>query len=210
MSLPPQIEGPGRFTRTNGLVECTAEPETSYSFSHRDIELSRETTTMRRRTAFAPTLAEQLENRLALSHLAFAHAVHVGLQHPAHVTHHHALYAHADAAIALSGTVEGQTPLDGSGTVSPLGVVTSTGTLKARGGEPVTFTGTVTLVGATGSVTATLFGRQFGATRPGEKVNLTYTITGGTGAFQGASGSGSAVFSPIITSPSGDFALTFG
>jgi hypothetical protein len=165
---------------------------------------------MRRRKAFAPTLGEQLEDRLALSHLAFPQAVHIGLLHGARAGHHHAGYAHTAAVIALTGTVEGHSPLVGAGRVSPLGAVTSTGTLTARGAEPVTFSGTVTLVGSTGSVTATLFGRLFGPEFLGEKVNLTYTITGGTGAFKGASGNGKAVFSPIIASPAGDFALTFG
>jgi hypothetical protein len=92
--------------------------------------------------------------------------------------------------------------------VRPLGAVTSTGTLSAHGAEPVTFTGTVTLTGKTGSITASLFGRLFGAQYPGEPVNLTYTITGGTGTFAGASGSGRAVFRPLI-SATGGFELSF-
>jgi hypothetical protein len=117
------------------------------------------------------------------------------------------------ATVVLSGTVEGQTPLDGSGTVGPLGAVTSTGTLTAWGAEPVTYAGTITLVGATGSVTASLSGLLFGPDRLGETINLTYTITGGTGAFQGASGSGKASFTAMNSSTAtaaNGFVLAFG
>ncbi len=157
---------------------------------------------MRQRTRLVPILEDRLEDRLVLSHGAIHQA--------AHVVHHHAHAAAPAAAIALNGTVEGTTPLDGSGTVSPLGAVTSSGTLRARGGEPVVYTGTITLVGDAGSITASLSGRLFGPQYPGEKVSLTYTITGGTGKFRGATGSGRAVYSPVISSPAGDFALTFG
>jgi hypothetical protein len=68
----------------------------------------------------------------------------------------------------------------------------------------------VTLVAISGSVTATLSGRVFGSTVLGAPIDLTYTITGGTGAFAGATGSGKAVFSPRIRSQPGKVALTFG
>ncbi len=82
--------------------------------------------------------------------------------------------------------------------------------MTASGAEPVNYTGTVTLVGASGSITASLVGRVFGPSVLGAPIKLTYTITGGTGAFEGATGSGKAVFSPSIASQAGEVALTFG
>ena len=107
----------------------------------------------------------------------------------------------ASTTIALSGQVAGTQPLDGSGTVGPLGAVTSTGTLSASGAEPMNYSGTATLVGSFGSVTLSLSGRVFGPVSIGQTVDLTYTITGGTGAYQDATGSGQAVLS--FTLPSG-------
>jgi hypothetical protein len=74
----------------------------------------------------------------------------------------------------------------------------------------VNYSGTVTLVAASGSITASLSARVFGPTVLGAPIDLTYTITGGTGAFAGATGSGKAVFSPSIASHPGEVALTFG
>jgi hypothetical protein len=117
----------------------------------------------------------------------------------------------------LSGQIEGQQPLDGSGTIGPMGAVTSTGTLSASGAEPMNYSGTVTLVGSSGSVTLSLSGRVFGPVSIGQSVDLTYTITGGTGAYQHATGSGKAVLSFNISSgirtnsppPSNSCVLTF-
>jgi hypothetical protein len=103
-------------------------------------------------------LGNRLEDRLVLSHSAIHQAAHLG--------HHQSGSVHPAVAISLSGSVEGQDPPNGSGTVSPLGTVTSTGTLKAHGAEPVTYTGTVTLTGKTGRITASLFGRLFGPRIP--------------------------------------------
>jgi hypothetical protein len=88
--------------------------------------------------------------------------------------------------------------------------VTSNWTLAASGAEPVTYQGTVTLVGANGSITATLVGQVVGPTILGAPIELTYTITGGTGAFAGATGTGKAIVSSIISSLPGEVALTFG
>jgi hypothetical protein len=154
---------------------------------------------MRQNYCFAPQLADPLEDRLVLSHGAPHHAALIGH----HLSSHHMTPA---AAIALSGTITGTIALDGSGTVSPLGNVTSSGSLTSRGAEPVRFSGTVTLVGSHGTITASLYGILAGPERPFEPVTLTYTITGGTGAFQGDSGSGRATYTPI----SGGFSLTFG
>jgi hypothetical protein len=88
--------------------------------------------------------------------------------------------------------------------------VTSTWTLASSGAEPADYRGTVTLVGASGTITASLFGQVFGPQSLVTPIDLTYTITGGTGAFAGATGSGKVVFSQRISSPAGDVALTFG
>jgi hypothetical protein len=112
--------------------------------------------------------------------------------------------------VALNGTVQGATLQDSTGTVGPLGVVTSTGTLTASGAEPVKYSGTVTLVGTSGNITVSLVGLVFGPSILGAPIGLTYTITGGTGAFARATGSGKAVFSPSVPSQAGEVALTFG
>jgi hypothetical protein len=88
--------------------------------------------------------------------------------------------------------------------------VTTKGTLTASGAEPVTYTGEITLVGATGSVTVSLSGRLFGPDHLGETIDLTYKITDATGAFNGDTGSGHAFFKATSFSPSNGFVLTFG
>ena len=113
-------------------------------------------------------------------------------------------------AVVLVGTVKGTAPLDGSGTVGSLGAVTTTGTMTTSGAEPVIYTGEITLVSATGNVTAELSGRLFGPSRLDETIDMTYTITGGTGAFQGATGSGQAVLTTIVSSTGESFSLAFG
>jgi hypothetical protein len=112
--------------------------------------------------------------------------------------------------VMLIGTVEGPTLEDTNGTVGPLGAVTAKGTVTASGAEPVSYTGTVTLVGASGTITVSLAGQVFGPSRLGAPIELTYTITGGTGAFAFATGSGKAAYSPSLASQAGAVALTFG
>jgi hypothetical protein len=90
-----------------------------------------------------------------------------------------------------------------------MGAVSSTGTLTGSGAEPVTYTGTITLVGATGTITASLYGLHFGPDYPGETIDLIYTVTGGTGAFQNATGGGHAVFTAATSGAGGGFGLTF-
>ena len=112
--------------------------------------------------------------------------------------------------VVLTGTMVDQGSQGASGTVDPLGAVTGSWTLTASGGEPVTYTGTVTLVGASGTITASLVGQVFAAMGLYAPIELTYTITGGTGAFAGATGSGKALYSPNLASSSDAMALTFG
>lgn len=117
--------------------------------------------------------------------------------------------------------------LDGTGTVTPLGAVSASGTLTtpgfiARGRA----TGTLTLTAADGTVTLDLVGPpQKGFASP--PASFRYTIAGGTGADAGASGKGRVSFqeqqSPTFKCPpnalcvplqpggslGGTFAMTF-
>jgi hypothetical protein len=77
------------------------------------------------------------------------------------------------------------------------------------GAEPVSYNGTITLVGANGTITAGLHGLLFGPTHLGETIHLTYTIAGGTGAFKGATGSGLASFTGLPSDMGTGFTLTF-
>jgi hypothetical protein len=117
------------------------------------------------------------------------------------------LSEHARQELALCGQVSGtwqshfvvpdvggwQT-LQGSGEVGPLGMVQMKGELHTPGfirqGEA---TATVTLSSAAGSVTLQLVGPlQPGFSPPPS--TFQYTITGGTGLYAGASGSGRVAF----------------
>src|SRR5581483_7237629 len=84
--------------------------------------------------------------------------------------------------------------LSGTGTVAPLGAVAVRGELHTPGfvaqGRA---TATLTLTTERGSVTLQLTGPlQPGFSQP--PATFQYTITGGTGAYAGASGSGSVAF----------------
>jgi hypothetical protein len=95
--------------------------------------------------------------------------------------------------------------LMGSGRVRPLGEVQAEGTLHAPGfiREGHT-TGTLTLTNSRGSITLQLVSRQPqpGFSPPARSYD--YTITGGTGAYAGATGSGRAT---LQESPDGTFTL---
>jgi hypothetical protein len=168
-----------------------------------------------------------MESRQLLSAGLPHHHGAANLEVPAHISLHPRLFDRAtthhrattDLAmnVALSGSVQGtdafqgsEIVLNGFGDVGPLGSVTSRGFLTASGAEPVSYNGTVTLFGSTGSVTLNLVGQQFGANHQDQPVRLTYTITGGTGAFGGASGSGQASLTTGVPGASPSFVLTFG
>jgi hypothetical protein len=68
----------------------------------------------------------------------------------------------------------------------------------------------VTVGGIYGSVTATLSGQVSSSSDLNEPVKLTYTITGGTGAWAGATGSGVAFLQLSQTASGEGFILTFG
>jgi hypothetical protein len=144
---------------------------------------------MRNRNAFTPDSAHALETRAVPS-----------------LTLSASLLPTADVAVAatsvmhLAGTVQGiQTPaphlpgtahLSGGGTVGPLGNVKITGVISVRSAEPTFYNGAATLSNARGSVTIRISGIHGGPDFLGRPVFLHYTITGGTGAFRGAVGSG--------------------
>jgi hypothetical protein len=98
----------------------------------------------------------------------------------------------AGMAVSLKGSINGAAYLwTGTGSVAPLGAVAGKGTNRGvgfiRAGNP---TGTATLTGAHGSINLKItFGQTAGfAPLP---VHGIYTITGGSGRYAGAHGSGS-------------------
>jgi hypothetical protein len=112
----------------------------------------------------------------------------------------------ATTTVALKGTIKGtgvrqMSPPDtgakyiwsGAGSVTPLGTVRGKGTNRGVGfirqGNP---SGTMTLTGAHGSVTLTITYDQTAGFAP-LPAHGTYTITGGTGRYAGAQGSGSII-----------------
>jgi hypothetical protein len=126
---------------------------------------------------------------------------HLGLR----LTGAHALSG-SSASLTLSGSITGteqrivsvpdtgaQWRWQGSGTVKPLGAVTATGTNHAVGfiasGTP---TGSMVLTGANGTLTLTLTYPQTKGFAP-LPAQAAYVISGGTGQYAGASGSGSVV-----------------
>jgi hypothetical protein len=158
---------------------------------------------------------------LGLAHAVHPLGTHHG--HHARHHHHHGLPGNAAPGqngpvgtlpgaaaqmLALSGQVSGTWQiaptvgpfagevqiLRGGGVVSPLGTVQMTGVLNVLGpiGQGETL-GTVTLSNAAGSVTLRFVGppqQGLGAL----PANFHYTITGGTGQYAGASGSGAVAF----------------
>jgi hypothetical protein len=137
--------------------------------------------------------------------------------------------------ISLQGWIEGRYTLSettgspynlsGAGPVGPSnGTVVGAGSLLVQEGEPTTASGSLTLSDAKGSLTLQLSGLQGG---PAQIHDLHYSILSGTGAYAGATGSGSVAFDlggPIsLNNPSpgtgqtgtgafqsGSFSLTFG
>jgi hypothetical protein len=118
---------------------------------------------------------------------------------------------------ALTGQVEGRwkiepgnpdvgmtLSLEGSGTVSPLGSVHSTGTLHGTGfvksGHSI---GMLTLHNALGSVTIKLTGTPPQAGFSGFAMHYSFKILGGTGQYQGAHGQGKATLQELVIDPPG-------
>jgi hypothetical protein len=150
---------------------------------------------MGRRKAFLPSVGEPLEERLVPSHgsSVFAPAL-IGLSR----AHHKRL--------VLTGQLEGTSRIDrpsipdtgtkilltGSGLVRALGHVDAGGWLRQAGlirlGRDA---GVLTLNNALGSVTLSLQ-RPFNAAGPGHSGPFRFHIMGGTGAYDGATGGGTA------------------
>jgi hypothetical protein len=155
---------------------------------------------MSTRRPFRPQV-EGLESRTVLSTLpplsppAGAAAV---LQGHHHHGHHQHLSLHGEVTgawlvqprVADAGTTQ---ELTGSGNVRPLGAVQVSGSLLGPGFIAQGFTtATLTLSGAHGSITVQLVGAQ---AQPGFSAPphaFRYTIVGGTGAYAGATGGGTA------------------
>jgi hypothetical protein len=131
----------------------------------------------------------------------------------------------ASHAIVLSGSVSGterrvfslpdtgaKWRWKGTGTVQPLGHASATGANHAVGfirtGTPI---GTMVLTGANGTLELALTYRQTRSFAP-LPVHATYVITGGTGQYAGATGSGAVLrhltpCSPALGGPSCSAAL---
>jgi hypothetical protein len=139
-----------------------------------------------------------------------AFLAHHGHRHRPHHHHHHHHRPHPSAGatqqLVLSGEVlctagtvptlpDGSStlPLTGTGTVAPVGDVFVSGELRTPGfvtGGAAE--GALTLTGANGSLALQLMGPfQFGSGPP--PGTFQYTISGGTGAFAGASGRGTVI-----------------
>jgi hypothetical protein len=168
---------------------------------------------MRKRTALIPNAVAPLECRVALSHATAAAALvqsaTIPVQDPIH------LVGSVQGGQAFLPTPPDTLKLAGGGFVSPLGETVVAGTLTIKSGEPTLDDGTVTLSDKVGSIGVHIFGIEGGRTGPRGAVRLRYTITGGTGAFLGATGSGVVVYaakpSPLAHRVGGLslFSLTF-
>jgi hypothetical protein len=176
---------------------------------------------------------EHLEERTVLSAM-YRLALAAPILSAAHT--HHPRHHHHHTGLALSGQVSGTWQavftnpdvgrtqnLAGGGTVAPLGTMEVRGQLHTPGfvaqGRA---TATLTLTGSRGSVTLALVGPlQPGFSAPPS--SFQYTITGSTGAYANASGSGTVALSeqqnpPLVCPPNalcapllngGTFTLTF-
>jgi hypothetical protein len=134
----------------------------------------------------------------------------IRLAHHGHHHRHHQLgmaitRMDVSTTLNLSGQVYGQYQpvstsggraqnLRGGGQVSPLGNAELTGQLHLPGAvSQGQVTGTITLTSPNGNVTLSLVGpMQSGSSPPPS--TMQYTITGGTGAYANASGSGTVSF----------------
>jgi hypothetical protein len=180
--------------------------------------------TMKWRRLFRPQL-EQLEGRI-VANAAFKMPARFGLLgSPLSSALATPLQQHEQQSPTFRGVIRGtwsasqlnpdvgitQT-LSGLGTVAPLGAVQASGSLHTPGFIIQGFTtGTMVLTNAQGSVTLSLIGHQ---PQPGfspPTSALDYTITGGTGAYAGASGSGVVALTETVRlhTSAGQFTMTF-
>jgi hypothetical protein len=110
----------------------------------------------------------------------------------------------------LAGTTQA---LKASGAVTPLGIVQASGTLHLPGAAAQAYaTGTLVLSNALGSITVALVGHQPSPVAAALPLpTFDFAINGGTGAYTGATGKGTAILTetPSDPSTSGKFTLTF-
>lgn len=167
---------------------------------------------MRKRHAFVPTASGRLEDRVALSQgMMPAVAAQVGRLE---------VGARQARTLDLRGTTFGiAVPTTGGASlmarrafVYPLGKVTTLGSLSIQSGERTSYDGTLNLtqIFGRGTLQVRISGSQAGpASSP---ANLNYEITGGRGAFRGATGTGNVVLDPGLTGGGARtrFTMTFG
>jgi hypothetical protein len=165
-----------------------------------------------KRRAFIPSSFVLLEQRIALSQAEFASAP--ALPAPALMESQSLnLYGLALGHDKTVGAVH-RLKSTVSTTVSPLGTISLTGTLvipHKRGANRVVH-GTVSISNAQGSVVVSLAGtvRVYKGLVPFASGNLSYKIVSGTGAYQGATGSGPVLYGPGPVLGRGRFLLDFG
>jgi hypothetical protein len=83
-------------------------------------------------------------------------------------------------------------------------------TLTTSGTGTITYSGTITVGGIHGTITATLSGQVSSTSALNAPIKLTYTITGGTGVWAGATGSGVAFLQTSQSASGQDFMLSLG
>jgi len=164
------------------------------------------------RRAFIPSPLAALEDRIALSQFGFADAPAPAPPPALVASQTMNLYGFALGHDKTVGTVHHFSSTDNS--ISPLGTISLTGSLviprKPRVNRLVH--GAVTISNAQGSLVVSLTGKVtvYKGHIPFATGNLTYKIVSGTGADQGATGTGSVLYGPGPALSRSRFLLDFG
>ena len=173
---------------------------------------------MRRQRTFRPMVGDALEARVTLSHavpLALARALSVDVVSPQRQLFLNGSVKGAYRVLPVASPIAGTLyELSGEGLVTPLGQVLGRGSVRVDGPTPqgALGGGTFALKGGRGTVDLSLEQLPSPAASlpiPGVYY-FRFKISGGTGAYRGATGSGLAVLRldpPSATS--GTFSLTF-
>jgi hypothetical protein len=163
-----------------------------------------------RRRAFVPSALPRLEERIALSHAAQAHAALV-----APVVHQTSVLDLNGFALGTDTTFGTIHVLQATGAnISPLGQTNVVGFLVIGPGtktEPAN--GFVMLSNAKGAILVSLSGTVMplgGPLKNFSSGQLAYNIIGGTGAYAGDTGHGKVGYGPGPALLSGRFLLVFG